>query len=646
MEINTKFRQRVCALKDKEEIMASSKVRDYAKLARDIKDAVGESNIISAAHCATRLRLVLKETPSEEVTKKISAMPAVIQVVEKGGQYQIVIGTHAKDVYEELAKIIQIDENKQPEVKQGIFNQIIATMSAVFAPFVYILAAAGLVQGVLIIITQFAPAFANTGTYSVLSFISWTPFTFLPVMIAVTASKHFKCNTYIALWCCLALVNPDWANLAAQIADGENIKFLIFNMAQTTYTSTVLPPLFLVWILSYLERFLEKRLPDVIKALAVPFISAVIMVPLTILVIGPLSDAAANGIAVAYNYLYHTVPAVAAVLVGGIWEIFVIFGVHWGVTPMNIANFANNGCDSFQAFQTCAVVAQAAACFGVCLKTRKKDMRNVAFSSGLTGIFGITEPAIYGVTLRLKKPFIAGCIGGAIGAVIISLFDTMYYAYAGLPGLLTTVNAISEEHPSSFVGMMIGVLATIIITIVLVMIIGCDEKEPEENTEEGDRDVVLTQDREEVTVYSPLNGEIKKLSEVNDPTFSEGVLGQGAAVIPSEGKLYAPFDCEVAMVFDTKHAVALVNETGIEMMIHIGLDTVSLNGKYFEPKVKTGDKVKKGELLMEFDLEAIRSAGYDTITPVLVTNADDFETITAAAETGISTAGMELLRVK
>ena len=222
----------------------------------------------------------------------------------------------------------------------------------------------------------------------------------------------------------------------------------------------------------------------------------------------------------------------------------------------------------------------------------------------------------------------------------------MYYAYAGLPGLLTTVNAISEEHPSSFVGMMIGVLATIIITIVLVMIIGCDEKEPEENTEEGDRDVVLTQDREEVTVYSPLNGEIKKLSEVNDPTFSEGVLGQGAAVIPSEGKLYAPFDCEVAMVFDTKHAVALVNETGIEMMIHIGLDTVSLNGKYFEPKVKTGDKVKKGELLMEFDLEAIRSAGYDTITPVLVTNADDFETITAAAETGISTAGMELLRVK
>lgn len=642
------------ALWEKEDIMASSKVRDYARLARDIKDAVGESNIISAAHCATRLRLVLKETPAEEVTKKISAMPAVIQVVEKGGQYQIVIGTHAKDVYEELAKIIQIDESKQPEIKQGIFNRIIATMSAVFAPFVYILAAAGLVQGALIIITQFAPAFAETGTYSVLSFISWTPFTFLPVMIAVTASKHFKCNTYIALWCCLALVNPDWAGLAARIADGENIRFLIFDMAQTTYTSTVLPPLFLVWILSYLERFLEKRLPDVIKALAVPFISAVIMVPLTILVIGPLSDGAANGIAVAYNYLYHTVPAVAAVLVGGIWEVFVIFGVHWGVTPMNIANFSNNGCDSFQAFQTCAVVAQAAACFGVFLKTKKKDIKNVAFSSGLTGIFGITEPAIYGITLRLKKPFIAGCIGGGIGAVIISLFGTMYYAYAGLPGLLTTVNAISDEHPSSFVGMMIGVLATIIITIVLVMIIGCDEKEPEEDIEAGrdteetntTADLTKGTGAEEVIVHSPLNGEVKKLSEVNDPTFSQGLLGQGAAVVPSEGKLYAPFDCEVAMVFDTKHALALVNDAGIELLIHIGLDTVSLSGKYFEPRVKAGDKVKKGDLLVEFDLHGIREEGYDTVTPVLVTNADDFETIAMVAESGISTAGMELLKVK
>lgn len=631
----------------------AEKVRDYGKLARDIKDAVGESNIVSAAHCATRLRLVLKETPSAEVTKQISSMPAVIQVVEKGGQYQIVIGTHAKDVYNELIQILDLDESAQPEIRQSLANRVIATMSAVFAPFVYILAAAGLVQGALIIINQFAPAFAKTGTYEVLSFISWTPFTFLPVLIAVTASKHFKCNTFIAMWCCLALVNGDWGSIAARIADGETIKFLFFNMAQTTYTSTVLPPLFLVLLLSYLERFLEKHVPDVIKALAVPFICAVIMVPATILIIGPVSDGLANAIALGYNTLVDTVPALAAVVVGGIWQVFVIFGVHWGVTPMVLANFANNGCDTFQAFQTCAVVAQAAACFGVFIKTKKSDIKNVSFSAGLTGIFGITEPAIYGVTLRLKKPFIAGCIGGAVGAVIISFFNTVYYVYAGLPGLLTTVNAMGE-NPNSFTGMMIGVGATIVITILLVQIIGCDEKEPETVPAAGGAGGSLSADAQgsdagtpagDADIFCPLNGELKPLSEVNDPTFSGEILGKGVAVIPSEGKLYAPFDGEVTMVFETRHAIGLMKDD-VEMLIHIGLETVSLEGKYFDARVKAGDRIKKGDLLIEFDLEAIAKEGFDTITPVIVSNADDFAQIKADRTSGAASAGEHLLTVK
>ena len=402
-------------------------------------------------------------------------MPGVIQVMEKGGQYQIVIGTHAQDVYEEMAKLLHLDASQQPEVKQGLLNRVIATMSAVFAPFVYILAAAGLVQGCLIIATTFAPAFADTGTYAVLSFISWTPFTFLPVLIAITAFKHFNCNTFIAVWCCLALVNPDWTSMAARIAGGESIQFIIFNMAETTYTSTVLPPLFLVLVLSYLERFLNKVVPDIIKALAVPFICAVIMVPATILVIGPISDGLANAIAAGYNWLYNTVPALAGLIVGGFWQVIVIFGVHWGVTPMVLANFENYGFDTFQAFQTCAVIAQAAACFGVFLKSRSKDTKNVALSAGLTGIFGITEPAIYGVTLRLKKPFIAGCIGGAAGALVVALTGAKYYIYAGLPGLLTTVNTINASDPGSFTGEMIAVAVTIVVTIIMVQIIGCDE---------------------------------------------------------------------------------------------------------------------------------------------------------------------------
>lgn len=630
--------------KEKVICMAQAKIRDYAKLARDIRDTLGEANIVSAAHCATRLRLVLKETPSAEATKKISEMPAVIQVVEKGGQYQIVIGTHAKDVYEELSGILSLDENSAP-VKQGIFAGIIATMSAVFAPFVYILAAAGLLQGALIILNQFAPSFSQSGTYEVLNFISWTPFTFLPVIIAVTAAKHFKCNTYIAMWCCLALVNSDWGSIAARIADGEQIKFLLFSMARTTYTSTVLPPLFLVLLLSYLEHFLDDHLPDIFKALLTPLICTVIMVPATILVVGPLSDMAANGIANAYNYLYHTVPVLAALLVGGIWEVFVIFGVHWGVTPMNMANFANNGCDSFQAFQTCAVIAQAAACFGVFLKTRNKEMKKVSFSSGLTGIFGITEPAIYGVTLRLKKPFICGCIGGAVGAVILAFSHTMYYAYAGLPGLLTSVNAISPENPASFRGMMLGVLVTIIVTIILVQIIGCDEKETAPDYSQENSAAANTEGNKESIVYAPLNGEAKALLQVNDPTFSQGILGQGAAILPSEGRVYAPFDGNVLLVFETGHALCLKNDAGVELIIHVGLDTVTLKGKYFTPQVKAGDRVKKGDLLLEFDLEAIKAEGFDPITPVIVTNMDQFKQVTPVLESGQSDKGIEFLHV-
>lgn len=620
-------------------------VRDYAKLARDIKDILGEKNIISAAHCATRLRLVLRQSPSKEVTKQISAMPAVIQVMEKGGQYQIVIGTHAKDVYQELIQILDIDQSQQTEVKQSIGNRIVATMSAVFAPFVYILAAAGLIQGCLIIINQFAPEFAQTGTYSVLSFLSWTPFTFLPIFIGITAAKHFKCNTYIAVACCCALVNPDWTAIASRISEGETIQFLIFNLSPTTYTSTVLPPLFLVLVLSYLERFLEKHLPDVIKALATPFLCMLIMVPATILVIGPISDSLANAIAVGYNFLVNNVPVVAAAIVGGIWQVIVIFGVHWGVTPMILANFANNGCDSFQAFQTCAVIAQAAACFGVFFKTKKSDIKNVSLSAGLTGIFGITEPAIYGVTLRLKKPFICGCIGGAIGAIIISFFHSMYYVYAGLPGLLTTVNAISNENPNSFIGMLIGVAATIVITIVLIQVVGCDEKtEPaDEEAQSVNKTPALTETAT-CEIYAPLNGEIKPLSEVSDPTFSGGILGQGIAIVPTDGKLYAPFDGKITSIFETKHAIGLENADGVELLIHIGLETVNLGGKHFTAKVKAGDAVKTGDLLIEFDNDEIAQQ-FDIVTPVLITNADDMSEIEIQQQSGTIHAGAPLMKV-
>ena len=554
---------------------------------------------------------------------QISEMPGVITVVENNGQFQVVIGTHVGDVYAVAAEILHLDENTEEveQPKQSVVNRIIATMSAVFAPFVYILAAAGLLQGALILITMAAPNFANTGTYEVLSFMSWTPFTFLPIFIAVTASKHFKCNTFIAILCCCALVNPSWAEMASRIADGETIRFLGIKLSETTYTSTVLPPLLLVWLLSYLERFIEKKLPETFRPLLTPMICFIIMVPVTILVLGPVSAVTANGIAKGYNFLAATAPALAGAIIGGFWQVVVIFGVHWGITPVNLANFAMNGHDTFQAFQTIAVVAQVAAAFGVFIKSKNKEFKGVALSAGVTGLFGITEPTIYGVTLRLKKPFICGCAGGAIGAVVMSFFHSAYYAYAGLPGPLTIVNAISKDAPMSFPGEVIGCAVAAVIAIVLIQIVGFDD--PASKTENAAADTTAAK-----TVDSPLTGQIIPLSEVNDPVFSSEAMGKGCAVIPLEGKVFAPFDGTIVGLLDSHHAVGMESENGIEILIHVGMDTVKLGGKHFTCHIEDGQQVKKGQLLLEFDMDAIKAEGYEIVTPVIITNSDEFTEIT------------------
>lgn len=614
-----------------------AKVRDYHKLALDIIDVVGgQKNIVNATRCATRLRLVLKETP-EGAKEKVSALAGVITVVENNGQFQVVIGTHVGEVYDSVAKALNLDASTQEieQPKQSIVNRIIATMSAVFAPFVYILAAAGLLQGVLILITMATSAFAETGTYEILNFMSWTPFTFLPIFIAITASKHFKCNTYIAILCCCALVNQSWADIAVRIADGDIVRFLGVKLSETTYTSTVLPPLLLVWVLSYLEHFIEKKLPDAAKPLLTPLICFVIMVPATIIVIGPASAITANAIANGYNALVAFAPALAGAIIGGLWQIFVIFGVHWGITPVVLANFDMNGCDTFQAFQTIAVVAQVAAAFGVFIKSRNKEFKGVALSAGVTGIFGITEPAIYGVTLRLKKPFICGCAGGAIGAVVLSFFHSAYYAYAGLPGLLTIVNAINKDAPMSFIGEALACVIASVITIMAIQIVGFDD--PVDESEEKE-------EKEEKEIESPLAGTVIPLSEVHDEVFASEMMGKGCAVIPEEGKVYAPFDGKVVGLLDSHHAVGMESTDGVEVLIHVGMDTVKLNGRCFTIHVEEGEQVKKGQLLLEFDIPGIKEAGYEVTTPIIITNSDEFNDVETKAK-GKVIVGTKLLEL-
>jgi len=603
-------------------------ISDYNRLASDIlREVGGEENIESFTRCATRLRLVLKETPAE-AKRKVQSLPGVIAVVESGGQFQVVIGTHVADLFDAMSGLVkETGASAGPPRKTRRLDAVIATMSAVFAPIVYILAAAGILQGLLIVISLIDADSKTTGTFAVLNFMSWTPFAFLPVFIAMTAARHFKCNPFIAVLCCCALISPDWASLAGRIAGGESINFLFFPLSKTVYTSSVLPPLFLVWALSGFERRVEKWIPDVVSPLFTPLICFVVIVPLTLIVIGPVTTWAATGVADGYNALFQAAPPVAAALIGGVWQIIVIFGVHWGITPVIMANFDTQGYDSFQAYQTIAVIGQMAAVFGVFLKTRNTQLKATSMSAGITAIFGITEPAIYGVTLRLKKPFICGCIGGAIGAVIASLFGSLYYAYAALPGLFTLVNAISPAAPMSFIGELVGAGTTIVLTIVMVQFVSFDDPVNEEAIQSA---YVKTQTTPEagvsggMDILSPIKGNVVALESVADETFAGKFLGDGIAIKPEEGKVVAPCQATVVTLLPSHHAIGLMCENGAELLIHVGLNTVELQGEHFRPLVKEGDVVSAGTPLLEFDQISIERKGYDLTTPVLVVNSDDF----------------------
>lgn len=549
-------------------------VKDYQKLEHDIiRLAGGADNIASAQRCATRLRLVLKNTPGQ-AEEKIKALPGVITVVQKQGQFQVVIGNHVGDVFEavsaELETNKKAEQEERPKEKENLLNRLLQMISGVFAPVCYVLAAGGLLQGLLIILTMAVPSVTETGVYP-----------------------------------------------------------------EITYTSSVLPPLILVALLSKLEKFLNKHLPELIKSLFTPLICLAALVPLTIVVIDPLIQWLSNGVAAGYNLLYQMAPPIAGAVVGGVWQVIVIFGIHWGMVPIVIANFAQNGQDTLQIFIQIAVISQMAAAFGVFLKAKDKQLRTDALSAGITGIFGITEPAIYGITLPRKKPFIYGCIWAAIGSAIAAILGATQYVYAGLPGLISVVNSISVENPGSFPACATGAAVTITGTIGSILLFGCEPKQ-KENAEHS----ILGQ-----TVFSPLTGELKSLKDVNDPTFSEEILGKGIAILPKKGIVYAPFDGVVSALFDTKHAIGLTDDQGMELLIHVGLETVNLGGTHFEVHISQGDLVKKGDPLITFDLQEIQKT-HDVITPVLITNADDFSEIVVQKEFGPVKAGDAILTVK
>ncbi|MCD2491981.1 beta-glucoside-specific PTS transporter subunit IIABC [Lacrimispora sp. NSJ-141] len=600
---------------------------DYRKTAEALVEELGgDGNIMNVTHCATRLRFILKDESAVDAGK-ISKIPGVITTVEAGGQFQVVIGNHVKDAYQYVMELVSVEENQGtgPAKKVGIFSRIIDIISSIFAPFLYTLAACGILQGILGIFVALDAIDTAGGTYQVLNFISWTAFTFLPVLIAVTAAKKFGVNIFIAVVIACALVSPDYISM---VNAGETIYFLGMRVQLLSYTSSVIPIILSIWIASYIQKFFDRYLPVVVRNLFTPMFTIVIMVPLTLLAFGPIGNAIGGAIGGVYNYLYRLSPIVAGIIVGGLWEVLVIFGVHWGITPVTVGNYASLGYDTFTGLQASAVFSQAGAALGVFLKTKDKDMKGVALSASVTGLFGITEPAIYGVNLRLKRPMVCGCIAGAVGGAVAGAFNAVSWSY-NMPGIATMPAYFKDGHMMQFAGFVLSIVIAFLLSTVLTYVVGFEEVSAAggEIAEEPSRaeDVIQEETETEswIKIGSPAKGSVISVKEVRDEVFASGAMGGGVGILPEEGKIYAPFDGRAETVFPTGHAVGLAADNGLEALIHIGIDTVKLDGKGFHAYVKPGDTVRKGDLLVEFDRRQIEKAGYDSTVIFIITNMND-----------------------
>lgn len=585
-------------------------------LGKEILTLVGnEENVKSVAHCATRLRFTLRDEAKAN-QKAIENLDGVISVVRNGGQFQVVIGTHVNSIYAQVIEntnFNKTESNTKSNEKKSMISLFMETVSSLFTPLLPLLAGSGLLRGIVLLCTQLGVLSDQSSTYFILTATSTAVFYFLPILLAFTAAKKFNCSPFISTAIVGALLMPEFMSLMGDTGNGTITTFLGLPIVLMSYSSTVIPAIMAIYLYSHLERFLNKVIPVTLQLCFVPLISLVIMVPLTAGIVGPLGVYLGNGIAALVNTLINFNGWIAGAVVGGFWNILVIFGIHWAVNPVMIQNISVMGFDYIVPFTCATNFGMAGATFGTFLKTKDQKMKQFSISALLSIFFaGITEPAIYGVGVKYKKPLIAAFIGGAIGGAFMGGMGVKAFAFVF--GGLTTIPAFAGETLIYYV---IGLAICFGVSTIVMLFLGLDE----EKTEVIEEDQLFVPNNEE-KIALPVFGEVKDLSECSDEMFAKGVLGQGALIIPSEGKVYAPFDGTMIMCFDTLHAIGLRSHYGTEVLIHVGINTVELNGEPFKLKVEQGAKFKKGDLLLEFDIDKIEKAGKSTETLVLVTNSD------------------------
>jgi len=598
---------------------------NFKALGDGIVDAVGGvDNIKMARHCATRLRMELRDEGKAE-TDRIKAMDGVLTVVQAGGQYQVVIGNDVPLVYTEIAERLEDTGTEQTDnAGKNLLDRFIDLVSSLFHPILWPLAGAGLFKAFLSMFVTFGWMSATSTEYVVLNAASDALIYFLPMVLAISAAKRFKTNQFTSLAIAGALVYP---SIVALAAGTDPLTFFGIPLVVINYTSSVVPIIVGVWVQSHLERVLLRVLPGAIRNFMTPLLVMLIMVPVVLLTIGPITTFAATSIAAGVDWLFAVAPWAAGAIMGGLWQVFVLFGLHWGFVPI-IVQQLSTGFSIMTGPLVGAVLAQAAATLAVWIRTKDAATKELAGPSTLSGFLaGITEPAIYGVNLPRKLPFYFGVAGGAIGGIFAGMSGAgttsfVFPSLIGLPAYLSTPNL-----PLFF----FGVALSVVLAFTLTLFWGVkDDQVAGESAAAGSVATTGT----DVLVRSPMDGTLVPLAGVSDPVFSGGAMGTGVAVEPTSGTVYAPVSGTVIVTMDSGHAYGIRTDEGVEVLVHVGIDTVNLKGEGFDAKVSQGAVVKAGDVLAEADLDAIKAAGYSTTTILVITNtAAQSEVVTATATT-------------
>lgn len=599
---------------------------DYAITAKELVSKLGgEKNILKVTHCMTRLRFNLKDE-SIVNDEEVKAVKGVMGVMKKGGQYQVIIGNNVQICYRELIKLgnfsgdagVQETRDKEKMSVGRFFNRLLDVISGSMAPLLPALIGGGMIKLLIIILGLFHIDSTST-TMRILAIIGDAPFYFLPVLLAYTASKKFNCNTGLSIAVAAVLIYPDFITLLG----GGGVNFLRIPVISASYSSSVIPALLSTWALSWIERWVDKITPSWTKTIIKPMLILLIAAPVAFLLLGPIGTIAGDALAAALGWMQAKVGWLTMAIAAGFMPFIIMTGMHYAFLPSATYALteAGGGADPFLIpAMLCSNIAQGAATLAVAIKSKNKEMKSVASASSASAFFGgITEPAMYGVTLKLKKPMLAACIGGGLAGLFTGIVGLKCYSMA-TPSLIGVIAFVSPEGVKNIIFAIIAVLISAIVTFVLTLIFGF--KDPVD--EEGTTDATDTKGDNDKSVpalpFTPVKGKIIPLSEVNDEAFSTGILGEGFAVIPDEGRVYAPFDGVVENIFDTKHAIGLKSDEGMELLIHIGLETVALNGEGFTAHVSCGDRVKQGDVLIEFDKDLLESKGLDITTPVVFTS--------------------------